>query len=119
MTTEIVIARYNENLDWIKLLDKNIKITIYNKGEPIDYPSIKLPNIGRESHTYLYHIINNYNKLADKTNINIIITLENNKLIVTCNKVICINYKLDKKYNNLNNAIMYDIADYNNYSSNI
>jgi len=67
MTTEIVIARYNENLDWIKLLDKNIKITIYNKGEPIDYPSIKLPNIGRESHTYLYHIINNYNKLADKT----------------------------------------------------
>lgn len=29
MSTEIVIARYNENLDWINLLPSNIKITIY------------------------------------------------------------------------------------------
>jgi len=68
MKTEIVIARYNENIDWIKKLDKDIKISIYNKGlKNITYPFIQLPNIGRESHTYLYHIINNYNSLEDLT----------------------------------------------------
>jgi hypothetical protein len=68
MTTEIVIARYNENLDWLKNLDPKIKITIYNKGpENINYPYIKLQNNGRETHTYLYHIVNNYNKLSDLT----------------------------------------------------
>jgi hypothetical protein len=73
----IVIARYNENLNWIKLIkNKNIKIIIYNKGlddihirgiTTKNIEIIKLPNIGRESHTYLYHIINNYNTLNDTT----------------------------------------------------
>jgi hypothetical protein len=74
MSTEIVVARYNENLLWLTKLPKNIKIFIYNKGEPIDlsflqhkYELIVLPNIGRESHTYLYHIINNYNNLPEIT----------------------------------------------------
>jgi hypothetical protein len=70
MKTEIVVARYNENLDWLKKIkkSKDLKITVYNKGkDDIDVPCIKLPNIGRESHTYLYHIINNYDKLADQT----------------------------------------------------
>jgi hypothetical protein len=68
MKSEIVIARYNEDLSWLKKIPKTIKITIYNKGlDNIEYPSIKLPNIGRESHTYLYHIINNYDNLADQT----------------------------------------------------
>jgi len=68
MTIEIVIARYNEDLSWLRKIPKKIKITIYNKGlDDINIQSIKLPNIGRESHTYLYHIINNYDNLADKT----------------------------------------------------
>jgi hypothetical protein len=70
MKTEIVVARYNENLDWLKKIkkSKDIKITVYNKGkDDINIPFIQLPNIGRESHTYLYHIINNYNNLADQT----------------------------------------------------
>jgi len=72
MKTEIVVARYNENLDWLKKIrkTKDIKITVYNKGLDdisIDFPIIKIPNIGRESHTYLYHIINNYDNLADQT----------------------------------------------------
>ena len=67
MSVECVIARYNEDLSWLKEL-KNKKITIYNKGkDDISYDSIKLPNIGRESHTYLTHIIQNYNNLADIT----------------------------------------------------
>lgn len=77
MKTEIVIARYNEDLSWLVDIPKSIKITIYNKGnDDIDkmnsiknlkFTVIKLPNIGRESHTYLYHIINNYDKLAHRT----------------------------------------------------
>jgi hypothetical protein len=68
MEIELVVARYNEDLNWLKKVPKNIKITIYNKGkDDINYPSIKLPNIGRESHTYLFHIIKNYDNLAEKT----------------------------------------------------
>ena len=66
---QIVIARYNENVKWL-LPYKDITI-IYNKGnyDPIlhKFNVIYLNNIGRESHTYLYHIINNYDNLSDKT----------------------------------------------------
>jgi hypothetical protein len=66
---QIVVARYNENLDWL-LPFKDISV-IYNKGNNDitlnRFNSINLPNFGRESHTYLYHIITNYDSLADKT----------------------------------------------------
>lgn len=61
----IVIARYNENLDWLKSI--KIPYIIYNKGNEIDLPNFKLDNVGRESHTYIYHIIKNYDKLDDWT----------------------------------------------------
>jgi hypothetical protein len=66
---QIVIARYNEDIKWL-LPYKDITI-IYNKGN-YDYllhkfNVIYLNNVGRESHTYLYHIINNYDNLTDKT----------------------------------------------------
>jgi hypothetical protein len=65
---EVVVARYNENITWVNKI-KNAKITIYNKGThlPPEYNEIILPNIGRESHTYLTHVINNYDNLADIT----------------------------------------------------
>lgn len=66
MDTELVVARYNEDLSWLFKVN-NKKITIYNKGNNINYNNIKLPNIGRESHTYLTHIIKNYDNLADIT----------------------------------------------------
>ena len=74
---EIVVARYNEDLNWTKEYPFNqFKYTIYNKGSNTDFvvPSlyrdkiIQLPNVGRCDHTYLYHIVKNYNKLADLTN---------------------------------------------------
>jgi hypothetical protein len=61
----IVIAKYNENVDWAK----NIKhaVTIYDKSDrPID-GSISLKNVGREGETFLYHIVNHYDKLDDVT----------------------------------------------------
>lgn len=73
---EIVIARYNENITWLAGLE-NIDITVYNKGdnnfwrpsEPREnnYIVKSLPNIGREAHTYLTHIIENWDDLADYT----------------------------------------------------
>jgi hypothetical protein len=68
MDYQIVLARYNEDITYLSIF-KNI-IIVYNKGLdnlPFCFNSIKIPNIGRESHTYLYHIIKNYDNLANKT----------------------------------------------------
>lgn len=66
---QIVVARYNENIDWLKKL-KDITL-VYNKGLFHDslkyFQVLQLPNYGRESHTYLNHIINNYDNLAEYT----------------------------------------------------
>ena len=71
MKYHIVIARYNENIDWIYKINTNLyDIFVYNKGEKLDINLncniINLDNIGRESHTYLYHIIQNFDKLPEK-----------------------------------------------------
>ena len=69
MDTQIVISRYNEDINWLYSF-KDISL-IYNKGaNNIDlniFNIVKLRNVGRESHTYLYHIVNNYEKLAENT----------------------------------------------------
>jgi len=68
LKTQLVIARYNENINWaLPYIDKAV---IYNKGLlniPKVFNIINLPNFGREGHTYLYHIITNYDNLAEKT----------------------------------------------------
>lgn len=68
----IVISKYNEDTSWIKKYINSYKIFLYIKNENIvennthDNLNIEyLPNIGRESHTYLHHIIKNYNNLTD------------------------------------------------------
>jgi len=63
---QIVISRYNENIEWSASLNNCI---IYNKGSPIhsSHPVITLPNVGREGHTYLHHILQHYDCLADYT----------------------------------------------------
>lgn len=71
MKYHLVVARYNENIDWITKINTNLyDIFIYNKGDKLDtnlnYNIINLDNIGRESHTYLFHIINNYDNLPEK-----------------------------------------------------
>lgn len=66
---QIVVARYNEDIKW--LIPFKLVTIIYNKGDDKDinlnFNTIKLKNVGRESHTYLYHIINNYDNLKDRT----------------------------------------------------
>ena len=66
-TYKIVIARYNEDIDWVNSLAKD-NVIIYNKGPDhniADVESITRLNIGRESETYLYYIISNYHCLPD------------------------------------------------------
>jgi hypothetical protein len=60
----VVVARYNESLDWLSIFDP-ARVHVYNKGNPLDCPyTVKsLPNIGREAHTYLQYIIDNYEHL--------------------------------------------------------
>ncbi len=55
---QVVVARHRENLDWIWRLP--FHSLVYNKGGD-DLPrSISLPNVGREAHTYLTHIVKTY-----------------------------------------------------------
>jgi hypothetical protein len=69
-TSLIVIARYNEKLKWLS--DKpfsNHNVLVYNKGVNEDFYPVKhvvrLDNVGREGHSYLYHIVNHYDDLTD------------------------------------------------------
>jgi hypothetical protein len=64
MLYKIVVARYNENIDWLGTEIKNC--IIYNKGNKLNIKNeIMLENVGRESETYLNYIITNYNNLPD------------------------------------------------------
>jgi len=70
----IVVARYNEKLDWLKEEPFNkYPVIIYNKGpnddfyKPPNCKIVKVDNVGRCDHTYVYHIIQNYDKLNNIT----------------------------------------------------
>ena len=58
----IVVARYNENVEWTKQFSN---VVIYNKGSPLEngYNEIMLDNVGREGHTYYKYICDNYDNL--------------------------------------------------------
>jgi hypothetical protein len=61
---KIVVARYNENIEWLK--DEMKNCIIYNKGEKLNIDNeIMVENVGREAETYLNYIINNYDNLPD------------------------------------------------------
>ena len=69
MTTSVIISRFNENLDWIKKINSEFEIVVYNKGDKIEidkkYKLIEIKNVGRESHTWLYHISENYENISE------------------------------------------------------
>jgi hypothetical protein len=73
-TCDLVIAYYKENLDWLAAYkDRPFrKIFLYTKGaehpaSPLPYIEKKLPNIGRCDHTYLHHIVEEYDDLPTVT----------------------------------------------------
>ena len=59
---QLVVARYKEDLAWLDPFS-GFDVLVYDKsGEAAENP---LPNIGREAHTYLHHIITHYDDLAE------------------------------------------------------
>jgi len=64
---KIIVARYNENIDWTQQLPN---VIIYNKGVRLTRKNINeimMKNVGREGHTYHKYIYDNYDKLDDYT----------------------------------------------------
>ena len=76
----LIVAKYNENVDWINRLRDDFEIIVYNKENNLPLDSLEfakneyyidgikwidLPNIGREAQTYLFHIIENFGDLRD------------------------------------------------------
>lgn len=73
---ELVVARHDEDIAWSEPF-RRIR-TVYHKPGAFLYrtphtnslaraDTVILPNIGREAHTYISHIVNNYDALADWT----------------------------------------------------
>jgi len=60
----IVTARYKESVEWLAPLATHVKL--YNKGgtaPDLSCVTVDLPNVGRESHTYLQYILDYYDRL--------------------------------------------------------
>jgi hypothetical protein len=70
MRAQAVICRYNEDVAWVHAL--GVPVVIYNKGADLDgdlsgCDVIRLENVGREAHAFLWHVVHNWNDLADVT----------------------------------------------------
>jgi len=69
-TWEIVVAHYKEPLQWLEPFKEHVVVYHKNPDGCVTHTfkkEIPLPNIGRESHTFLYHIVHNYDRLPDVT----------------------------------------------------
>ena len=74
MKIEIIVSRFNEDLSWtLEEPFNKFQYIVYNKGTNDDFEKTKvikvipLDNVGKNDHTYLHHIIENYNNLRDIT----------------------------------------------------
>ena len=77
-TKQLVVARYREPIyNWVLLVPADVSVKVYLKyGDVEDLTAgvldlvdevEPLANIGREGHTYLHHIIQNYDNLCEYT----------------------------------------------------
>ena len=136
-TIELVISRYNEDLEWLKKdIFEHFSIVIYNKGnntnfyKPKNVKIITLENVGVCNHTYLYHIINNYDKLSNVTIFLPGSCMDNHKKEKTLqtikktketnNSVFLVSYYNNSVLNTLYDFIMdtYQVANPSNYELN-
>ena len=64
MSYKIVVARYNEDIDWLASEQENL--VIINKGSILNNANERIvENVGRESDSYLQYIIKEYDNLPD------------------------------------------------------
>jgi hypothetical protein len=107
MSYKIIVARYNENINWLSSEMSNC--IIYNKGDKLDIENeIFLENVGRESDTYLHYIITNYYNLPDvvvftqaniadhkgSNDINYLINIKNEALVNSKSRNFMIHYDI-------------------------
>jgi hypothetical protein len=65
MRIDVVVARYREDISWLSdPVFSAYNVLVYNKYEQT---GLVLPNVGRESHTYVHHIVQKFDRLADIT----------------------------------------------------
>lgn len=86
---DIIISRYNEDLEWLNEYPfSQFSYIVYNKGNNNNFCKknvknvVQLENVGKNDHTYLYHIVENYSKL--------------NNILVFFPGSLNLNYKKDK-----------------------
>ncbi len=63
----LVVALCHENPWWIEQLREHFWVRIYKKGDNKGEWDYTLPNVGREAHTYFWHIVNFYSGLRGDT----------------------------------------------------
>lgn len=66
----LVVAKYNEDMGWLCGMDAS-RIVVYDKGSS-SIPQAHLlggvcalDNVGRESESYIHHVVSNYDRLTD------------------------------------------------------
>ncbi len=69
MKKELVISAYQRDYGWIKYLNSSVDVTVYRKGNKIEGSNEVFieRNVGQDVHTFFYHIVKNYDNLADYT----------------------------------------------------
>jgi hypothetical protein len=66
---KVVVARYAEDLSWLRMF-RGEEVEIINKGAVLPWVGVgwkvaELMNVGREAHSYLWWIVENYDRLPD------------------------------------------------------
>jgi UDP-galactopyranose mutase len=70
---EVVVARHAEPVAWVRNVPSSARITVYDKGGDLDPRLLpwarveRLENVGHEAHTYLHHLVERYDDLAEVT----------------------------------------------------
>jgi hypothetical protein len=74
LSLELVAARYREDLAWLRRVPAAFRVTVYDKSEDSSAMAVAprarvvaRPNVGREAETYLHHIVERWDDLADLT----------------------------------------------------
>jgi hypothetical protein len=70
---ELVVARYREDVGWLRNVPRELGVHLYDKGgdlDPADYSRVRVtprPNEGVEAETYFHHLESRYDELAPVT----------------------------------------------------
>lgn len=59
----LVVAKYGEDMEWLAGVPSDWEVEVFDKGEHPTFAR-RLPNVGREAHTYLHWIVQNYRFLG-------------------------------------------------------